>query len=435
MRIERMKRQLCALIAVVWMACVGSTVAGNGGVTFNRDIAPIFQKHCQDCHRPGEVAPMSLLTYEESRPWVKAIKKSVTDRSMPPWHADPAHGKFLDDISLSEEQIAMIVQWADQGAPEGEAADLPPPVDWKSGDWKVGTPDLVIFPDRPFDVRLTEEGKDIYQCIVLPTNLTEDVWVQAFEYKIENRRITHHIVAFSDATGKAAALDAETPEPGFPCGMGGEGSMGGFSSLDSMLGGWGPGVPPNVMPEGTAKQLKKGSHIVLQMHYYNQTGEVQQDASGVGVYFAKGPVQSRARVMAILTPPRTFKIAAGDARAENRAQWIVAKDAVVYSTAPHMHRLGREMTLTANYPDGTSEILIHVPRYDFNWQRTYRFAEPKTLPKGTKVQMISYHDNSVNWRDPSAPSEAVAWGESTSEEMSIGFVGYWYADEKLDEQK
>ncbi len=226
--------------------------------TFSKDIAPIFQKHCQECHRPGEIGPMSLLTYAETRPWAKAIKKSVLDRTMPPWHADAERGMFSNDISLTEEEIKVVAAWVDEGAPEGDPRDLPPPLTWNMSEWKLGEPDIALFPEKPFHVPATGEFQDLYQCLVLPTNLDHDVWVDAFEYKVDNRKVVHHIVGFQDSTGKAMTRDAATPETGFPCDMGGSNSaIGPAEIVNGLLGGWGPGTPPNVNHPGTAKLTKK----------------------------------------------------------------------------------------------------------------------------------------------------------------------------------
>ncbi|MBI3736526.1 hypothetical protein HY256_08445, partial [Candidatus Sumerlaeota bacterium] len=319
------------------------------------------------------------------------------------------------------------------GALEGDAKDLPPPIKWESKEWELGPPDYFFQPAAAFTVPPTKPDQDLYQCIVIPTNLQEDIWVDGFEYKVDNRKIVHHIVGFASVNGKAEQMDASTPEPGFPCGMGGANSVMLAASLDSMLGGWGPGVPANLNHPGTAKPLPKGSSILLQMHYYNQTGKEQLDRSGLAVHVAKGTVRARSRVMAVIAPPSSFFIKAGDANAGNRGQWAVPQDIMIYSLAAHMHNLGKAMKMTALYPDGASEILLDVPRYDFNWQRTYRLTEPKAIPKGTKILMESLHDNSAsNPKNIHNPPVDIKWGESTTEEMSIGFVGYWNAAENLN---
>lgn len=405
-------------------------------VTWSREVAPIMQANCQECHRPGQVAPMSLLSFADARPWAKSIREAVAGRTMPPWHADEPRGKFTNDISLTDEQIATILAWVDGGAPEGVPAHLPAPVRWPDSGWVKGEPDLALFPDAPFVVPVTGYDEDLYQCLVIPSGLEEDTWIRGIEYKPGNSKIVHHIIAFADNRGVAPELDAKTPEtPGFPCGMGRDGSesLQRAVGIDSMLGGWAPGTPPIFYQDGVGKLLAKGSNIILQMHYFNQTESGQTDLSGIGFHFADSTIQRRMRAMPVIPPLGDFRIPAGEAAAEHRGEWKIRKGVIIYSLAPHMHYLGRDMTFIADYPDGTSETLLTVPRFDFNWQKPYVFAEPRLLPDGSVLRTISHHDNrDENPANPSHPPVDVGWGESTTEEMSIGWVGYSLTDENLD---
>lgn len=398
------------------------------GVTFNKDVAPIFRARCEECHRSGQMAPMSLLSYAEVRPWVKSIKKSVAARDMPPWDADPAYGHFTNDISLTSDQIATIVSWVDAGAPEGAAADLPPARVWKDAEWKSGPPDIHAAPAVAFEVPPTHADEDIYQCIIVPTGLTKDTWLRGLEYRIDKPQVVHHVIGFLDDSGKSRELDAQTPEPGYPCGMGGAAASGG---LDAMLGGWAPGMPPNIYEAGIGKMVKANSDIVLQMHYHNETGETFKDATSVGIYLATETIHHKGRIM----PVSQFKlhIAAGDDNSMAEASWRIPRNIEVYTLMPHMHFIGKDMTLTAKYADGSEEILLSVPKYDFNWQTVYHFKEHKLLPKDTVLHVVGHHNNSAdNPANPSKPPKDVTWGESTTEEMMIGWVGYVNADEDLN---
>lgn len=396
--------------------------------TFNRDVLPLLQANCQECHRAGQLAPMSFETYAETRPWAKSIRQSVSNMTMPPWHADRAHGTWANDIGLSDAEIDAFVRWVDAGAPEGDPADKPPARVWSDSPWKAGEPDVALVPDRAFPVPVTDRDEDIYQCIVVPTNFEHDTWIAGVEYKVDEARVVHHMIGLLDTTGKARALDAETPEPGFHCGMVGSNFGGG---LDSGLGGWAPGMPPNIYSPGVGKLIKAGTDIVLQMHYYNQTGEAHEDRSGIGLHFAEGTIRQQGRIMPVSA--FNIRIPAGDPNAEHKARWRVPRDIEITSLMPHMHFIGKDMTISAQFPDGTVRTLLSVPRYDFNWQTVYVPAERIRLPKGTTVHVVGHHDNSAeNPNNPSNPPQDVTWGESTTEEMMIGWVGYVNAGEDLN---
>ncbi len=396
-------------------------------ITFSREIARIFQNKCQECHRPNQLAPMSLLTFQEARPWAKSIRKAVNDKVMPPWFADSRYGKFSNDIGLSEKEIAAVVQWVDAGAPEGNPADLPPAKVWPDSDWKSGPPDLFLQPKEPFPVRPMKINEDVMQCIVLPTNFEHDTWIQGFEYRPDQLQVVHHMIGYVDDSGRTVEMDAKTPEPGYPCGMW---TGTGVSGVDSLIGGWAPGMPPDVFELGTGKLIKKGSYIVLQMHYHNLSDRTFMDRSAVGVYLAKKPIKNRGRIMPVAQI--RLNINAGDPNAENRAQWRIARDIDVVDMMPHMHYIGKDMTISAHYADGRDEVLLSVPRFDFNWQSVYHLAERKHIPKGSVINVVGHHDNSdANPRNPNHPPVDVHHGESTTEEMMIGWIGYVYSDEDL----
>lgn len=402
--------------------------AGAKGVTFSKDVAPIFQNHCNSCHRPGDIGPMSLLSYQDARPWAKAIKKNVADQLMPPWHADPKYGKFSNDSSLTADQIRTITAWVEQGAPEGDPADMPPARQYDHDGWKLGVPDVVWEPKTTYT--LAKSVDDEYRCFVIPTGLTEDVWVKAFEVKPNNKKVVHHImpyVATADKAQRFIEKDAASPEPGFLCGMGGGAELG----LDSLLGGWAPGNEPRQMSAGVGRLMPAGSYIVYQVHYHNTTGEDQPDRSNMAAYFAREPIHKRPRVVPV--SQWDLKIPAGEPNARHHAEWKVPFDITISSIMNHMHFIGKDMKVTAVWPDGREEILLSTPRYDFNWQTTYHLATPLKAPKGMILKMDSVHDNSAsNKANPHNPPIDVKWGEATDEEMAIAWVGYTKDDEDLN---
>ncbi|MBI1783826.1 ascorbate-dependent monooxygenase [Candidatus Sumerlaeota bacterium] len=381
------------------------------GPTFAKDVAPILNAHCVECHRPGEVAPMALTSYEEVRPWAKSIKTEVSERRMPPWHADPVAGPYLEENSLNEDQIKTIASWVEGGAMMGDTKDLPPAPKF-SNEWKLGKPDLVLSMPEAFEVG--PEGDDIYHCFVMP-EIQEDTWLKGVEFRPGNRAVTHHVVLFLDGQGKdAVARDEEYPGPGYPCYGAPE-----FIPTD-MVGVWAPGMAPEMMPEGVARPLPKGSRIAMQLHYH-RNGKTEKDKSEVGIYFAKEPVRKRVYLGIALDP--MLMIPAGTADYTSRASWRVPKDATILAVFPHMHVLGKSIAMTANRPDGTAQPLVSVSRYDFNWQRNYYFKQPVGLPAGAKIEVKAVYDNSdKNPRNPNKPPAPVHFGMGTNDEMNVGFV-------------
>lgn len=417
-----MKTAALALGCVVGLAANANSLTP----TFTKDVVPIFQAKCQECHRPGDIAPMSLLTYETTRPWAKSIKRKVVAREMPPFHAEKGKFPFANDTTLTEQEVETIVAWVDQGVKRGNPDDLPPPADLDPDHWRAGTPDLVLQPDSPYT--LGADVDDEYRCYVIPTNFTEDVWINGIEYRPGNREVVHHIMAYIDTSGRARPKDEATPEAGFLCGMSGDQST---MQLDQLLGGWAPGTPPNMSDVGHGRLIPAGADIVYQVHYHNVTGQAQIDHSSMGLHFAKEPIMAEDRIF--LVGAYQLKINAGDANAEHKGYWTAPKDLILSTVMPHMHYLGKDMTVNATFPDGRKETLLDVPRYDFNWQIVYAYEEPMLIPKGTRFEMISHHDNSAdNPANPSNPPKDVAWGEATDEEMAHAWLSYTYADEKLN---
>jgi hypothetical protein len=394
--------------------------------TFHKDVEPILQQHCQGCHHAGDIAPMPLVTYEQARPWAKAIRAAVAQKKMPPWFADAPHNTFRNDQSLSQAEAQTIQSWADAGAIEGDPKDAPSPRSFTEG-WHIGTPDSVIEIPKAFQV--PAQGTVPYQYIVVPTNFTEDKWVQAVEIRPSNRKVVHHIIASSNppATGGSArsarasgffTSDAEKQRlaklkpgeepPQFAAARDGE-----------LLQVFVPGGQPPELQSGQAKLIKAGSTIMFQLHY-TTIGTPQEDQTSVGFIFAKEP--PRERVKGILVYNTHFTIPAGASGQIIGARAEVLHDMKMISMLPHMHLRGKDFQFRVIYPSGESEVLLRVPHYDFNWQINYYLAQPKLLPKGTIIECTGHYDNSLN--NPFNPDAAtdVHYGEQTWEEMLNGFM-------------
>lgn len=365
--------------------------------TFARDVAPIFYSKCVECHRPTMFAPMSLVTFDEARPWARSIKQRVAARTMPPWGADPAHGVFKNDPRLSEKEIATIVAWVDAGAPKGREADLPKAPTFAEG-WSIGKPDAVFTMTEDFQIPAT--GVVEYQYLRLPTNITEDKWIQAIEIKPQARAHVHHVLAYTQPTGSPLNTN---------------GALG-----PSSIGGVTPNKPGVVFEPGVGRLLTANSDIVLQMHY-TTNGEATTDRTQVGVVFAKEAPKLQQRGGSVIQP--RFVIPAGAPAHEVRGSRVLAEDTLITSFTPHMHVRGKSMTYIATFPDGTKETLLSVPNYDFNWQISYELAKPRLFPKGTAIEVIAHYDNSPNNKFNPDPTRDVRWGDQTFEEMMIGFWG------------
>ena len=390
-------------------------------VTFTKDVAPILQRSCMTCHRPGQVAPMSLLTYNEVRPWAKSIRDVVMERRMPPWLADPRHGEFSNDRRLSQKEIDTLVAWVDAGTKQGDPKDLPPNPTFPEG-WTIGQPDLVLSMNEEYSV--PADGVVPYKYFSVPTNFTEDRYVQFAEIKQGNRSLVHHVIV-------------NVREPGQ--GTGSRGEQGGETQgedevarrdrqVDGMLVGWAPGMSPLTLAPGRAKLIKAGSVLVFQMHY-TPNGEPGTDRTSVGLIFAKGPVEKR--VITMGAAARTLVIPPGDPNYETQASFTFKEDSHIVSFMPHMHVRGKDFEYRLVLPDGTSKLVLSVPRYDFNWQISYFLKAPLAAPKGSRLECRAHHDNSAkNIYNPD-PTKEVRWGPQTWEEMMIGWFDYTLDSQNL----
>jgi Copper type II ascorbate-dependent monooxygenase, C-terminal domain len=406
----------------------GSMARGAETPTYHRDVAPILQKNCQECHRPGQVAPFSLLDYEQARKRADDIAHVTEERTMPPWHALTTEGgPFRGARVLNDRERKTLAEWAEAGAPEGHPKDAPPPKVWPS-DWPLGPPDLVLKVSESYT--LGASGPDEYRVFVFPSDLTEGRWIAAADFKPGNMKVVHHILAAYDITGNARKLDAADKGAGYATSGGGYGRLpGGIPFMPTgQLWGWAPGRRPNLSPEGTARALPAGADVLLQVHYH-KSGKPETDATTIGLYFARGPVDKQIHSAYVL-PPRQglfrrpdLRIPAGESKHEVKGDLTIREDSHLLAVFPHMHLLGRDFLLTAVRPDGSRQTLIRIDDWDFNWQNPYEFLTSVALPKGTRVEMVAHFDNSAgNIRNPSKPPIEVQWGEETTDEMCIAFL-------------
>lgn len=390
-----------------------------GTVTFYKDVLPILQKNCQECHRAGEVAPMAFTTYEEVRPWAKAMRVAVLSRKMPPWFADPAYGKFHNERMLRPDEMEKIVKWIDKGAPAGDKREAPPMKQWTEG-WSIGKPDLVVEMPQAFPV--PAKGTIEYTYLVLPLNLTKDTWVQAAEVRPGDRAVVHHVIAFLREPGSKWMRDVDYGVPFVPNKTARNSRNSGASEAggpgSELLVGYAPGLQAQIFRPGTAKLLKAGTDVVFQMHY-TANGKASLDRTKIGLTFAKEP--PRERVMTMAASNTKFVIPAGEGNHRVESQFTLQADTRLTGLMPHMHLRGKAFQYKAVYPTGESEILLNVPRYDFAWQLFYYLAEPKVFPKGTRIECVAYFDNSANNAFNPDPSKEVRWGDQSWEEMMIGW--------------
>jgi len=384
-------------------------------VTYTRDIAPILESNCVACHRPGEVAPMSLRTYKEVRPWARSIRDKVANRVMPPWFADPHYGQFANDCRLTDEQIHTIESWVDNGAVEGDSKDLPAPRKFIDG-WNIGVPDAIITMPQKFSVPAT--GVIQYKFFAVPTNFKEDHYVQLAEIRPGNRAVVHHVIVDS----VVPTSPDEFPAGEIPMSKLGALFRGGErGNGDGRLVGWAPGEAPLTLKQGQAKLLKAGSVLIFQVHY-TTNGTPGDDQSSVGLIFAKQPVEKR--VITAGAIGRNLVIPPGDPNYEATASFEFKEDSHIESLHPHMHFRGKDFTFRLVYPDGTSKVLLAVPHWDFGWQLTYFLKEPLAAPKGSHLECTAHYDNSANNKFNPDPTKRVTWGEQTWDEMMIGYLDY-----------
>jgi len=420
---------------------IGTTVVSKAQtpVTFSEHVAPIVFANCTTCHRPGEAAPFSLLSYRDARPLAKAIASATASKVMPPWKAGPSDFAFENARRLTDEQIAIIQRWVADGAPEGDPAKTPALPRFTEG-WQLGTPDLAVSMSEAFEV--PAKGPDVYRNFVVPLNLDRDTWVRAIDFRASARSVVHHSLFFLDASGGAREQDALDAVPGFPGGMGGGRVVGQGRGLAAILGngdaraqadgvaraaglgGWALGGRALELPSGLAFFVPKGSDLILSTHFH-PSGKVEREKSSVGLYFASGPPTQA--FTSIQLPPvfgvfEGVDIPAGQERYTISDSFVIPIDVRAFAVGAHAHYLAKEFTMKATLPDGAVKTLLSIGDWDFSWQERYRFKEFVALPKGTRLDVtVSYDNSAANKRNPSRPPVRVYWGEESTDEMgSIG---------------
>ncbi|MCI0389148.1 MAG: cytochrome c [Acidobacteria bacterium] len=432
-------------------------------VTFSKDVAPIFLKNCAGCHRPGESAPMSLLSYKDARPWARSIREKVISREMPPWHADPHTGQFSNDRRLTGAEIDTIAAWVDGQSLEGDPRDLPPQPEFVEG-WKIGKPDLILQMAEEFTLETT--GPDEYHFFEIDPGFTEDKYVQMTETRPGNRRIVHHINVFVappppggnpqrkltreeseslriqqgkdsifQREGLVIRLKPDVPVYDDGCGLqsGGGGDRpdgGGQRKFGALLGGFVPGTSVMSWEPGAVKRILAGSKIILNIHYSRTSGRVEKDRSTVRLIFARKPPQKEAHTRVVTN--HYFQIPPGAENHKVTACWTAKDDIHLVSAAPHMHYRGKAMEIRAFYPDGRSEALLNVPRYDFSWQTMYYFKRPIAIPQGTRLMLTARYDNSGRNKYNPDPKQAVRWGDPTYDEMLMALFEYTIDNQSLE---
>lgn len=427
---------------------VAASVAGETKelVTFTKDVMPVLQKHCQECHRRGQIAPMSFSTFEEVRPWAESIRENVLNRTMPPWHADPRYGQFANDRRLTEAEIQTLTAWVDGGAPKGDPADLPPPVEFAEG-WSIGEPDLVLSMQEEYEV--PAEGADEYIYFSIPTNFETDRYVEGVEVRPGNSRVVHHVLVYVQpggsgtlsraqvdryneiagiplffGEGDAIRVRAEAPVHDNGCAVpnGGSALRGDVTSgRRKLLATFVPGARGDRWTGGRGKTIPAGSDLLLQVHY-NKTGKVERDRTSVGLVLSDEPLEQV--VESYWVQNYYFRVPPGAPSHEVTGCHTFERDVKLLAYFPHMHVRGKDMQIKAIYPNGLDEILLSVPNYDFNWQTTYALREPKSIPMGTRILVTAHFDNSPSNVFNPNPKIAVRWGDPTTDEMMIGGLDF-----------
>jgi hypothetical protein len=434
-----MSQQTGRVFAVVGVIFASSLVvaAGQSGrpaaqpaanaPTFTKDVAPVLYKHCTTCHRPGEAAPMSLLTYESARPWARSIGNAVGTSVMPPWYADPAHGSWRNERRLTPQEKDTITRWVAAGAPQGDPKDLPPQPVYADG-WRIGQPDAVFTMTDAYDVPAT--GEIEYQYFEVPTNFTEDRWVQAIEIRPGAREVVHHVLVYArhpEMKPRPAPFRQANPPGPLPPRLQQQTPEERQRSMrrGPLMAQTAPGTDPTVFPAGSALLVKAGTVLTFQVHY-TTAGKPMSDKSSIGFVFAKQPPQIEVRTAAMMNPRFMIPAGAADHAVESGLEFT--EDVTIYNITPHTHLRGKRWEHRVTYPDGRTEIILSVPNYDFNWQTDYQFVTPLKLPKGAKLQAVAHYDNSKDNKANPDSTKDVYWGDQTWEEMM--YTGFNYSVDK-----
>ena len=400
------------------LRAVADDAATLSNVTYAKDIAPILNENCSTCHRPQQVAPMSLLNYRQVRPWAKSIKTSVVEGTMPPWHANPEYGDFKGARVLTKEEIGKIVAWVDQGARGGDLSKAPAEPTFDDETWRIGKPDALFSMVEPFQV--ADDVVDQYEHFIIPAANPEDRDIAAMEIRAGAKEVVHHVLVYAIPSTVGNANIFEDPTTAIQA---------------KFITGWAPGTDPLVYQGGYGKRIPANHDLIFQLHYHKEagpgTGAVDQ--STLAVKFSEKPVERPATTAWIMDP--LIQIPPHEANYESISMFKFANDGHILNMVPHMHLRGKDFKYVATYPDGTEETLLDVPGYDFNWQTVYEYNEPKLVPKGTVVRAIAHFDNSADNPYNPDPTQTVIFNEATTDEMMIGFMEYAYVDQSVPQMK
>lgn len=382
--------------------------------TFSNEVVRIFQEKCQSCHHAGGMAPFPLENFAQAKPRAARIADSVVKKRMPPWKAAADCGEFVGDRSLSQAQIDTIQAWVSGGAPEGDQKDLPAPLTFSTG-FQLGTPDLVLKSDRPYKVEAG--GDDVYRCFILDHIPTQDEYISVAEFLPDKAAVVHHGLLYLDPDGESPSLlTPNDPQPGYTC-FGGPGLKN-----TSIIGGWSPGQVYFHSPKGIGTQIPKGARIVMQIHYH-PNGTEQMDHTPVGLFFSKDPVSKPLLVGGLLD--KSLVIPANDPAYTVSTELTLPVNMKLTNILPHMHLLGKKISVEAILPDNTKQCLIRIDNWDFHWQGFYYFKNMISLPKGTRLKMTGVYDNSSgNHHNPNNPPKEVKWGDRTVDEMFLSFFSF-----------
>jgi len=402
--------------------------------TFAKDVLPIFQRSCQECHRPDQMAPFSLLTYDDARPWARSIKQKVETRYMPPWHLDRSVGVYDPDPSLSDEEIAIISKWVDQGSPRGDMKDAPPPVVFPpANSWVFDEdPDLIVY-SSGYDV--PRSGPDLYPSVTVPSGLTEDRYIKWMQVMPENPKVVHHVLVYTiqdaQSVGQVQRAAGAAARGGRNAGNAGA-AAGSGQPQTSLLIEYARGNDGDIFRDGSAKMLQAGSQIRFSFHYHpNGETAVPGEKTKIGIkFFPKGYEPQHLIVTTGISSQETLVIPPNESNARSDAFFRLEKPARLVSFQPHMHYRGKRQTLEAILPSGQVQLLTDVNRFTWLWQIAYPYKDEPALPAGTVLHMTAYHDNSVGNKENPDPNAFVGWGSRTVDEMNIGWLDFYYVSDQ-----
>ncbi|MBI4908038.1 MAG: ascorbate-dependent monooxygenase [Acidobacteria bacterium] len=378
-----------------------------------KEVAPILESHCQSCHRPNDIAPFALLSYDDAATWAEDIKRVVNEKIMPPWKPVAGYGEFKDVNVLSDAEKQTLMSWVDAGAPLGDPAETTEP-STPTGEWRLGEPDMVV---KMAEAYMPPRGQDDYRCFVVSNPFDRAMNVRAVDVLPGNRQIVHHVIMFLDTNGQSLKLDEAEDGPGYTC-FGGPGFP--ITSLSFMLGGWAPGTVPKFLPDGVSVQIPRGGRLIMQVHYF-PVGRTGEDVTKVGLYLSKGTNDRQLLYIPVVND--TFTIPPGNANYEDALTTLTPFDLKVYNIFPHMHLLGRKIKVDATVKQD-DKSLIYIDDWDFKWQGFYDYKEPQTIPAGSRIKLSCVWDNSEgNPRNPNNPLKTIKWGEGTQDEMCVAFLG------------